>query len=479
MLATAAPFAFALHPDWAEADRVTGSQFRVDRQNRRLVFVNSFPGLDNGDFEAGHKGWFDLGDAAAQIDANVVRRGRYSGVVNASGGNARFRQKITLKPWRQYHIGLSFKTSGFGGFAQTEVLTSNGPLNVFSIPKTIFQASLPAGGSQEWTNVEYTFNSRDATEASLYFGVWGGSSGTIWFDDVYLEETALVYVMRNNRAPFRAYDPSHASTTVKERSQIDFVSDPRMSDTHPFYDSYHTPPVVKLPRSSNLPDNAVIAMDYYAVFPIPRVNTVAMCLSDHAVLAWLKDDAKSIRKVLPRGGGIMMQYDEIRQMNSCAECRAKNMSAGQLLAWNVGETIRTFQSIMPEAPLYTWSDMFDPYHNAVNDYFYVEGDLAGSWKGLPSNVTIMNWNLDRLHESLAWFSGSDSRQPTRHDQIIAGFYDRGDAAVQATSEIQQAKGIAGVQGVMYTTWTDDYSQLEKFANAARQAWPAYLAGVPH
>ncbi len=32
----------------------------------------------------------------------------------------------------------------------------------------------------------------------------------------------------------------------------------------------------------------------------------------------------------------MLGYDEIRQMNSCASCRAKNMTAGQLLAWSVG-----------------------------------------------------------------------------------------------------------------------------------------------
>jgi hypothetical protein len=176
----------------------------------------------------------------------------------------------------------------------------------------------------------------------------------------------------------------------------------------------------------------------------------------------------------------MMQYDEIRQMNSCAECRAKNMSAGQLLAWNVGQAIHTFQSIFgQEVSLYTWSDMFDPYHNAVKNYFYVEGDLAGSWKGLPAGVTVMNWNLDNLRNSLTWFSGADSHQPVKHDQIIAGFYDRGDAAAQATVDLQQARGIPGVKGMMYTTWVDDYTQLDKFAQAARAAWPAYLASVSH
>ncbi len=40
--------------------------------------------------------------------------------------------------------------------------------------------------------------------------------------------------------------------------------------------------------------------------------------------------------------------------------------------------------------------MFDPYQNAVNNYYFVEGNVAGSWSGVPSNVTIMNWNLSNL-----------------------------------------------------------------------------------
>ncbi len=40
--------------------------------------------------------------------------------------------------------------------------------------------------------------------------------------------------------------------------------------------------------------------------------------------------------------------------------------------------------------------MFDPKHNAHNNYFSVEGDLAAGWDGMPANVTVLNWNLDRL-----------------------------------------------------------------------------------
>lgn len=60
---------------------------------------------------------------------------------------------------------------------------------------------------------------------------------------------------------------------------------------------------------------------------------------------------------------------------------------------------------MPNSPLYVWSDMFDPYQNGHNHYFYTEGNLDGVAAYLPAEVTMMNWNLWNLHNSLVWFSG--------------------------------------------------------------------------
>lgn len=43
--------------------------------------------------------------------------------------------------------------------------------------------------------------------------------------------------------------------------------------------------------------------------------------------------------------------------------------------------------------IYVWNDMFDPNHNARNNYYYVETSIANSWLGLPQDVIIMNWYL--------------------------------------------------------------------------------------
>jgi hypothetical protein len=143
----------------------------------------------------------------------------------------------------------------------------------------------------------------------------------------------------------------------------------------------------------------------------------------------------------------------------------------------VGQSIQTYSSILSNSPLWIWNDMFDPYQNAMADYYNVEGDLSGSWTGVPSNVIVLNWNLGDLRDSLNWFAGMNAQQPIPHQQIIAGYYDSGDGTGSAQSELSAASGIPGLLGLMYTSWGQDYSQLENFAAAVYANWPNYLASI--
>jgi hypothetical protein len=473
VVASPAPYGYSnealqANGNWAESQRVTGAEFQVDASGKRLNFRNSFPGLSNSGFEDGKKDWFSTDDPGIGINT-VAHSGKASAVVVDAPGNARFRQKFPLKPWRQYHLRLFYRSSNFRGGPMVSVFDS-GDFN-----KVRLNASINAGGNHDWTELNYAFNSQDSTEGSIYFGVWGGSTGILWFDDVQIEEIALVYMTRRPGTPIKVYDPANPSQVYNEGRDFNPIFDPRMATTRtPFSDNYHAPPVVMLPKSSHLKPGQTIAIDYFAAFPIPGNNSVAMCLTEPYTHKWLAQNARAIKSVLPSEGGLFLGYDEIRQMNSCGSCRAKRMSAGELLAWSVGQTISIYRSVAPGTPLYIWNDMFDPYHNANNHYFYVEGDLAGSWKGIPSDVVVMNWNLDNLKNSLTWFSGRDTRQPLPHRQMIAGYYDKGNGALTAQTELMQAAGVPGIQGLMYTTWNDDYSQLASYANAARAGWTGYL-----
>ena len=459
------------NPSWSEAQRIVGPQFQVDPTGTQLQLLNSFPGLLNPGFESGQVDWFALGDPGLGVDWSVAHSGNASAVINNAPNDARLVQGITLTPWRQYHLQVFYKTQNFHSSWGLEILDPSGT------PR--FYSDVNASGTNDWTELDFAFNSQDLTNATIYMGVWGGSSGTLWIDDVLLEETALVYVTRGrDGVPLTVYDPNNPGSVYQEGADYNYISDPRMNaGGNPFTDLYHPPPVVTLPGTTTLSPGQVVAMDFYSVFPGPSLD-VSMCLSDENVLNFRSQNAQAIGSVVPNGTGLFLGFDEIRQMNSCATCRAKNMSAAQLLDWSVAQTIQTYQAAVPNAPLYIWGDMFDPNQNAVSHYFSVEGDLTGSWSGLPANVTIMNWNLGNLATALNWFSGQNSNQPIAHQQIIAGYYDSGDGWGAAQSEVADANGIPGVMGLMYTTWSNDYSQLENFANGARAAWSSYLNTVP-
>ena len=213
-------------------------------------------------------------------------------------------------------------------------------------------------------------------------------------------------------------------------------------------------------------------MNWYAIQPI--YGDVGVSLTDPAAFAWRAQNAAAVGSMFSGSTSYLFGYDEMRHMNSSASAKALNMTPAQLLDQHFNQTYELYRSINPSSTIYVWSDMFDPNHNAVNNYYLVEGDLTGSWTGLPADVVMMNWNLSQLKTSATWFA----TPPYAHRQIIAGYYDSGNGGAAATTELAQVAGIPGIMGLMYTTYYNDYSQLANFASAVYAGWPAYRASLP-
>jgi hypothetical protein len=154
----------------------------------------------------------------------------------------------------------------------------------------------------------------------------------------------------------------------------------------------------------------------------------------------------------------MMSHDEIRVLNWCEACQKRGLDAGPLLADDVRQCIQILREVNPGGRIYVWSDMFDPNHNAHDNYYLVRGNLRRSWEGLDKDLIILPWYFEKRKESLQWFSERG------HRQIIAGYYDH--APEQIREWQKAADGTPGVIGVMYTTWEHKYTELERFAEVA-------------
>ncbi len=419
------------------------------------------------------------------MDTTVAHSGSASGVIQGNAtatDNARFTQAMTVTPWRLYHVQLWFKTSGFSGNTlNVEVLDFK--TQASTTLTRLYESPTVSTPTQDWMVFDYAFNSRESSQATLYIGVWGGFSGTLWVDDVLAEETSLVNVLRRAAARrFEVYDTSatyteeHRPTRQRRRSRPSRAHRTR-------HDPWHTPPVVAVsPRAASCSGRRHGVRWTTTRWCRRSGWEVSSCLTDPAIQCLdSKANAMALAPVF-QGTGVFLGYDEMRQGDSCEECRATNLTAGQLLARNLQQTVQTLQGVWGTGTPFYLSGLtcFSPYHNAVNDYYDVEGDLTGSWAGLPPGAVIMNWNPTTA--SLKFFSGTDTSvtppQPHAFQQIIAGYYDSGDGATSATEEIQAAMGIKGLTGLMYTTWVPDYSQLAAYATAAKAAWPAYKASAP-
>ncbi len=462
--------ALLANPNWAEAQHVKGTRFQVAPDGRTLMLKNSPSALLNGNFRSGNAGWSTFSDPNFKIDP-TAHMGSPAVTIVDPAGNARLRQKVSVQPERQYHLSVFYRTIGKQVNGSMVIVYDGSNLDKVRMVDYL-------RASDDWSYLDYLFNSGDSTEILVAMGVWGGSKGTFQFANAQLEETGLVWLAHRAGAPFKLYDPDNPSNVYAPGSDYNEVIDPGMQPGATFNRSFHTPPPFTLPASTSLKPGQIVAADYYAVTPYSAMKIVSLCLTEEGVFRWLGRNAQAVRKVTPPESGILLGYDEIRHADFCASCRAKNMTPGELLAWNFDETLGIYRQALPDSTFWVWNDMFDPYHNAKDHVGLVEGSFAGSWKGLPPEVGILNWNLDQLKDSLKWFSGQNPEQPVAHNQIIAGFYDRPNAAAEAAREIAQGAGIPGIRGVMYTTWNDDYSKMKAFADAARAAWPDYLKTVP-
>ncbi len=363
------------------------------------------------------------------------------------GGSARFHAPVPVAKFRQYTVSVRTKTLNFTGKPDIKVL-GNGQ-------KPLSFTTIDVKSTQDWTSHNITFNSLDHDEVGVYLGTWGPARGTVWWKDAQIHEEGLRNVLRRDGCPLTVTNED--ASPLKEGIDFEPVTDLRMGNPPSTgkYDAWHEPP----PLRTKLPDGTRLRVSFYHPHSIHN-GQMCICPSEPETIDILRKQAQTLHELWD-SDAYMMLHDEWRVLGWDAACQRRGLTPGELVADNV----RTCQDILaktaPGARIYVWSDMFDPHHNAVKDYYLVNGDLHGSCEGLKPSVVIVNWNSGQPERSPAFFSGRG------HPQILAGFYDSDPAAIKPW--LSAAQKVPGLIGVMYTTWENDYSQLETFARWVSEA----------
>ncbi len=364
--------------------------------------------------------------------------------IRPDGNNARLTQKLAVKPWRQYHVSVRVKTEDFKGQPEIKALAGKASLT---------WSNLGTKPTQDWTEHHAVFNSQENTEVQLMFGVWGTKSGSLWWDDAKIEEVAFLNMPRRPGCPLVV--KSEDGRVLEEGRDFEKLTDPLMG-VKPYagtYTVWHEPPKLR----TRLPDGTRLRASYYHALTVYDGQAMS-CPSEPKTIELLRDEARRVHE-LWGAKGYMMSHDEIRVLNHCAACQARNTTPGEILADNVRTCIGILREVNPGGRIYVWNDMFDPNHNAVKGpYYLVNGPLTGSWDGLDQDVIIVPWYFEKRAESLKFFAERG------HKQVIAGYYD---GKVEKVKDwLIAAKGVPGsVVGVMYTTWVNKFGDLEAFSIA--------------
>lgn len=450
----------AHNPNLAEGLPVRNALFLARGGQAQLV-ADPAVSLPNGAMENPNgdtfPGW-DYQDGPGTLsfaDSGVKHGGSYSirfeHLETDQNGNGRLIKLINVSPYRQYHATAWIKTSAFtrAGSVRIQALTASG--------KALAYNDIGVQQTQDWTQAHIVFNSLDNNQVRLYFGVWGGKSGKLWLDDLTIEEVGLLNLLRRPATPLTVQGED--GTVYTEGQDFEPVVDPRMGNV-PWpgsYEVYHAPPPIVLKAGGRITEGQRLRVSFFHPIVVYS-DQVAACMGDPQEMQLVKNEIANVSALL-QPSMFFFGHDEIRVANQDPSCGALGPTAGKILALNFQQCYNAVRSARLGGTILVWSDMFDPNHNAVADYYLARGGMVGSWLGVPKDTVIVNWNSGTKRvDSMQFFSGRG------HKQILAGYYDGPAGAI--TAWLNDAEPISGVSGVMYTTWVGNYTDLEAFAKAA-------------
>jgi hypothetical protein len=443
-------------PNLAEGVPVRDAPFVA--KGARVVPAADGRGIENGDFETadGNKfSGFGLQDGPGKstfADRDVVAGGKQALRMKDAAGNCRVNQLLKVRPWACYRMSAKVKTKDFkGGDCKLLALAADGRSLTFH--------EVRLKPTQDWTELEVIFNSLGYDQVTGYLGVWGGFKGTVWADDWKLEEMSLVNVLRRDACPFQVTS-ADGGTVYEEGKDFQPVKDPKLGQGpggRGEYDFRHAGAEIRLTPASRIKDGTPLKVSWYHPVVV-HAGQVPCSLTDPKVFALLKDQAKRVQAAF-KPKTWLMSHDEVRVAGW--DRLGEKRTPGELLAENVRQCVGILRGVAPSARIAVWSDMFDPHHNAVDNYYLVNGPLKGSWEGLSKDVIVVNWNGGKAADSLKWFADRG------HKQVIAGYYDSDDQ-YDVKYWDRAAQGVKGVTGFMYTTWHRRFDKLEAFGQDLRR-----------
>ncbi len=339
--------------------------------------------------------------------------------------------EVKVKPFRDYELSCWIRSEKLGN-ASLRILGKNGETLGFWRDEGKLR--------EEWQKKHAVFNSRDNETVKVCAGVWKfySNSGTTWFDGAGIEEVnSLDGLLRRAGTP----------ACVRNESTGKIYTGGRDYEFHG--------EKIDILAGGEIKNGDRLRAGYYRPVHIGGDQT-SLCMSEPKLYEIWQKQAEYIHKYLkPRK--YFLSMDEIRAGGSCEACKKRNLTMAQILGACITRQYNIIKNLEPAAEVFIWSDMLDPNHNACNNYWFVEGDLTGSWNYIPGDIVVACWNYEKRDASLKHFSALGFKT------IGAAYYDANDLK----SSGEWLKSLARAEntcGLVYTTWKNKYKLLADFGD---------------
>ena len=364
----------------------------------------------------------------------------------------RFIKKAKVKPHRRYRYAFEFRTKDLAGDKPFKVIALDGSRSTYFEKESCVVDYRP---TQDWTPYEMSFCSAESDLYYLYIGFMSGwKGGLIDVRNITLSEIGPGQVLHRPGAPMTL---RNAETGQVYEEGRDYTA-PKMGLS---LTSHDMPPLaLALPPGSRVKAGDRLTFDSYTP-AIVNGQQASSCLSEPSLYGYLEDSAARIEAALhPKKWHLSM--DEFRNGGTCAACRARGMTMGQIYADAVTKAFNIVRKAHPGAEVYIWSDMLDPDHNGVKEYFNCATSFEDAWKGVPKDLVICCWYGKKCETSMKFFSEKGFRT------FAAAYYDEKPPFPVSRRWRDTVRRTPGAVGIMYTTWRSAFGDLPAFCDMLKE-----------
>ncbi len=441
---------------WSEAAPVIGQPFSIAGDTARAFTDPTVP-IINSDFDVFYNGefngWINSHVTYPTISRDTYQRhhGAASMKISPSPGDEwddpKVLQYVPVEPYRLYKVSFWYKTSNFSGRIWILFFRPH-------TPQMIAWWWTKPSATSSWKKATVDVHSLSLDTLQIYLGAFQAQSGTLWIDELVIEERNPIWLLQRDDTPLHAYEePGHIPLT----EGTDFIIEEKSSKD--YGDCYTHYPTIRRVPGGRLSNGDQITIDWHCAFRYEGWRE-SPCFSLLEPLAYYQQ-CVALCDSLFNPDGFKIHLNEISLVNWDSACLSRNETPAQIVGSYTRQMYNIIQARRPGAPVQIYGDMFNPFNQGVEYIRAVNGSMLGSLFELPTTMTLLALPGDEnLDSSLNYFSQHG------YPSIVA--HNGADNLLTGLKRAEAARSYAGCQGTSFYDW--EWSPYDSIPHLASMAW---------